>query len=125
MNRRQARKLHKQLWGWLALTGDGKDNWPEWEYNGGTIKETQYTCFCCETLRGKGSQCPVRWGILGTLVCKHTGCSPCMYNTDSPYNEWENCGRYSAKKQKYAAIIRDLPWYGKNGKLMREDANGK
>lgn len=46
---KESKKLHRQLWLWLAANPDmAKWDWPEWEYNGGPVKRTKHDCFLCE-----------------------------------------------------------------------------
>jgi len=48
-----ALQLCEDLWGWLALNPEkGKEEWPGWEANGGTVPEMPYDCPCC----GYGTQ---------------------------------------------------------------------
>jgi len=44
-----ALQLCEDLWGWLAVNPEkGKKDWPEWEWNGGSIPKMTYDCPCCE-----------------------------------------------------------------------------
>ena len=98
---KQAEKLHKELWGWLAETGKHKGEWPKWEWNGGQIKKNRFLCFpCVISKHGEGghrgcNECPVKWD--GSF---------CL---EGEYGKWSEAMTTKSRK-KYAAIIRDLPW---------------
>jgi len=43
-----ALQLCEDLWGWLALNPEkGKEEWPGWEANGGSIPMMPFNCPCC------------------------------------------------------------------------------
>lgn len=62
---------HKALWNWLAENPDKvKDDWPEWEENGGSILYIHNDCFACEyatrtkpNWTQKCPYCPLEWPI--------------------------------------------------------------
>ena len=56
---------HKRLWNWLADnpmkedgTLTGKWDWPEWDFNGGSIKAVELLCFACQ---GSHKCCVLIW----------------------------------------------------------------
>lgn len=100
---KQAEKLHKALWGWLAETGAReKDEWPEWKFNKGKVPEVSNDCFACEikseSINCNPNRCPIDWGYDSCL------------EEDSPYLKWGKVPSTVKTRKKYAAIIRDLPW---------------
>jgi hypothetical protein len=103
---KQAEKLHKELWGWLAKTGDSdKEAWPGWvSYN--KVYENNNNCFACALVNRSGrnchDMCPVNW-----TKCYDYG-DDCLQD-DSPFIKWDIANTEKTRK-KYAAIIRDLPW---------------
>lgn len=100
LTRKQAIKLHREMWSWLAETGAKcKSNWPRFK----DLYETAGYCFCCEFEEiHKGHYC----GATCILVWPpdDRGCS----EQNDPFTKW-----YSAKtkktRQKYARIIAELP----------------
>lgn len=102
---------HKELWDWLSKNPTmDKEQWPGWEYNGGTYKYATNSCFACDYSWGAYSEteeydpsvlcklCPIKWS--GTDDCEK-----------SIYREWYEAlyrKRYD-KTAKLAAEIRDLP----------------
>ena len=53
---------HKEMWTWLAENPKmDKDDWPEWEWNGGGIGSIMNLCFACEYLCAACSSCPLIW----------------------------------------------------------------
>jgi hypothetical protein len=105
---------HNALWGWAAETGGRKEDWPEWEYNGGEQPEIMSDCFCCEYVQCFGDNlcesCPIKWTdpehaleIIEDDLC------PCQEAYDSPFRAWEAAEDIEQRKR-LAAIIRDMPW---------------
>lgn len=72
---------HRKLWLWLAEDASrNKEDWPEWEYNGGTIPKVENNCVACayahELYKISGSafvchDCPLEWPNGG--VCWERG----------------------------------------------------
>ena len=101
----EAHRLHRELWGWLAETGDDcKGNWPEWKFNGGKVKEVRHSCFPCEVARKGCPKCQITWG-------PDNDDSPGAFcqQPSSPWEKWRHKERETTRKR-LAAIIRDLPW---------------
>lgn len=107
---------HKRLWTWLQYHPHlEKEDWPEWEENGGKICFISDLCFPCEvalqiytaktTLKSiltACHYCPINWGICPRCVTSfRTGI----------YNKW--CQGNVFKRAEYAKIIANLPWKGK------------
>ena len=70
---------HKALWNWLAENPDkNKEDWPEWEENGGERPRILCGCFACESVARKGcdsgSRCPLEWPIHNNM-----GFTSCIY----------------------------------------------
>ena len=54
-------EAHKKLWGWLELHPMSlKEDWPEWEVNGGTYPAALNDCFACNT-NEICEECPLEW----------------------------------------------------------------
>lgn len=52
---------HKRLWTWLHFNPEKhKNDWPEWEYNGGDVPEVFGDCFACE-YSIDCTDCPLVW----------------------------------------------------------------
>lgn len=84
-----------ELWTWLAETGKGKFNWPQWICNEGVYREVEVGCFLCEFARQSGNDgtckiCPYKkaYGIL----CDDDG---------EPYVKWCDA-KQSRTRKKYA-----------------------
>lgn len=109
MDKKEAIRLHREMWSWLAKTGEDKENWPEWEWNGGDCQGCIEFCFCCEyvfnVLRkdplGKNickKHCPLKW--------PDGRCAPSseLENKQGLYNLW--CDETDIEKRKeYAEQI--------------------
>ena len=53
---------HKKLWNWLAENPEmEKEDWPEWEDNGGSVLWVFYHCFACGYAKLECSACPLIW----------------------------------------------------------------
>jgi len=51
-DKRTFKQLHYDLWDWIRKNpGKRKDQWPEWEDNGGTLPKTPGCCFACAEAR--------------------------------------------------------------------------
>jgi len=114
LNRQRYIKLHKELWGWLATTGEKlKEKWPGWKWNGGKyIDEAGDWCFCCDyaILHAEENEnydieycgfCPITWAP--DSVQDH-----CL-NAGSDYYKWSIANTIKTRK-KYAKKIRDKEW---------------
>ena len=103
MTIKTAMRRHRELWGWLALTGGKyKRYWPKWKENGGKYPEVIKLCFACK-MAGEGGghcdDCPIEWP---GGKCENDDYS-------GLYEEW--CYTQSkARRKELAAQIRDLPW---------------
>lgn len=93
MTKRRVFEIVRDLWLWLADNPDErKKDWPEWEYNGGKIKQCVADCPCCE-YASDCSEC------LMLALWPFTGCGdPCM-GSRSPYTEWSWTGIPALKKE--------------------------
>jgi hypothetical protein len=100
----EAKELHYQLWDWLYQTGcNEKEEWPEWEENGGKIRGVEAYCFVCEMTK-TCETCPVDW-VLTKRCCEAEWAG----DKSGYFTLW--CTALSTKlRKKYAKIIRDLPW---------------
>lgn len=97
-------KAHKRLWLWLADNPTkGKEDWPEWKYNGGKIPSVTLNCFAC----GIDEQyfCP-----LHGKFCSIWGDNGCF----SLYEEWRVAYIHNATKlaTELAIQIANLKWHG-------------
>ena len=104
ITREEAIQRHRELWGWLAETGEeGKFAWPEWEKYG--IAKNR--CFLCEFTqpddvedrKNACENCPCVWPNTDTNYF------PCEI---SLYTAWQNAETTEERKA-LAAQIRDLP----------------
>ena len=99
--------LHRELWGWLAETGERrKQNWTRWNELDDSLSVSKgCLCFACQEARERGATgecnfaCPISW-VVDQRSCLFIG---------SPYSRWVLSDTKKGRK-KYAAIIRDLPW---------------
>lgn len=87
---RKAVELSIDLWASLAETGEDKDDWPEWESNGGQYPEARGLCFLCEyDFRKKGD------------------CEACPYNIkykscceeETPFVKWADAKNETDRKK--------------------------
>lgn len=96
--------LHKELWYWLAENpGKSKDQWPQWDFNGGTVDSVTMMCFACQYIKEHNtgcSQCPLVWS-------SELGCCG-GYNDEAEYSQWENCGD-PQERAELALTIAELP----------------
>jgi hypothetical protein len=108
----QLKKLHRELWQWLADNPDQwKSGWPRWE----EVGETMNNCFACEAA-GEDKQyrfasdcrrCTVDWGYVNEKT-KNIFKTPCTL-ARSPYLKWENARFMNDTESvtKYALLVRD------------------
>ena len=70
----------RRLWRWLAEDSNRrKESWPEWENNGGTVRQCGNNCPLCEYTLGLTDdnfhckECPIEWPktdcVLQGLIC--------------------------------------------------------
>jgi hypothetical protein len=115
-------KLHKELWNYLAVTGERhKALWPGWAKRRIIFNH----CFACKVAIQRATEwqemcerCPITWGVEaeGKEYNPSVAC-PCE-QAFSPYMVWllETRENYPDRKilKKLAAKVRDLPWTKKN-----------
>ena len=64
----QAKKLHKELWLWLAENpGKAKWNWPKWDFNEGKIPKQIADCFACTLSSCCKTECLIVWPGLSCM----------------------------------------------------------
>lgn len=104
MNRQEFEELHNnhiRLWDWIYAVDGKKENWPEWEWNGGDIKDVMgHECFACDAVKGDCERCPIKWSNEGTKTC--------MEN-DSPFFKWLK-GKTFGDRKYWAMVVRDMEW---------------
>ena len=104
MTIKEMKKLHRELWTWVAENpGSVKDEWPRWVENGGDIPCVHAHCFACAIaiLEQKKQDyfirmcetCPISWG--GT-VCT---------DEDSEYGMWTSTESNSEEEKELALKI--------------------
>ena len=90
---------HKKLWTWLSENPEmDKEDWPEWEINGGKYYEVSNLCFACEfDLDSTCCDCPLIW--------------PYEYCTRQHglYRRWISIGISSEERTSLALQIANLP----------------
>lgn len=100
----EAVKLHRELWRWLAETGNKyKFKWPGWSNIDIQIKNR---CFMCEYVKENCNRftcvmCPLKWdenGVYGDLCGIENGLHV-LWSSQQALEE----------RKKYAAIIAELP----------------
>jgi len=95
---------HIKLWDELARTGG---NWKV-KYN---IFRKMFpeirnsTCFACLQCAWDCEKCPIDWG-------QNNGRGLTCWDDGAPYQQWGD-EKSKEKRQRLAAIIRDLPWRDK------------
>ena len=98
MTRKQAIRMHRELWDWLFHhPSKGKKDWPRWELNGGDIEAAAADCFLCEYMRENRKvcdRCPLLWPGGGMCVVV--------------FERWRTA-RSPATRKKHAKTMRDLP----------------
>ena len=93
LTKKKAIELSIELWTWLAETGEEKDNWPEWEKNGGQHIAVEDDCFLCKYVTPTNRHCD---------ACPYSIKYGCCQDDDSPYLDWEGADGVEDMK-KYAA----------------------
>ena len=96
---------HKAFWNWLSKNPTkGKEEWPGWEENGGSLDCGNSYCFACEYAMRDGrvdcGGCPLMWPKGAYSVCE-----------DDIYGDW--CSARDRGSYQVASLlaeeIRDLP----------------
>lgn len=93
---------HRELWQWLVDNPmKNKEDWPGWDYNGGTYDSRYNDCFACSFVKkldgcGEGEGCPLEWPE-----------QSCMEYGKSIYERWDN-SLDPTERSTLAAQIRDL-----------------
>lgn len=91
----KAKELHRELWGWLAETG----NLFKWDHPKHDEWKSKYIgfhgCFPCTLSNFDCTKCPIDSEHIGS----------CRY----PYEEWSSAQTPKTRKE-YAAMIRDWEW---------------
>ena len=99
---KESKKLHRQLWLWLAKNPDmAKKDWPGWIHNGGPVKETQHDCFLCERYQHDKEEfcdCPIEWSKGDRRY------GPCEA-VDSTFYEWYYCSPDIQERSRLARQI--------------------
>lgn len=102
MTRREAHEAHIKLWTWLKENpGKGKEDWPEWDFNGGGYPLVDSHCFACKVADRNEygcSRCPIKW----------TGGRSCLFETGE-YALWVNSETDRARKHLAAKIAAMWP----------------
>lgn len=111
----KAQKLHRELWNWLAETGeDSKSSWDGWMKVRNYSEPVRFfSCFACAFGRkgkvGRNASvecnCPIVWTDSALYIQNFA----CEDNVDSLYRKWRECPDVEQRKH-FAALIRDLPW---------------
>lgn len=105
-------RKHRQLWNWLAENPSSwKEDWPEWEFNGGNVATINHDCFACKWGKGGGthhcSHCLFTWGPREDDTCEEIVAEGEF--SDGYYAEWEDARNDLSERTRLAEIIRDLP----------------
>ena len=96
MTRKEAIRLHRELWGWLAENPmKQKTDYPKFK-----TECVRNDCYLCEFAGSQCAKCPVEWP-------KPRYVSPC-YCMKSYFGEWDDA-KLPEERSRLAAIIRDLP----------------
>ena len=98
----EAKKLHYKLWDWLYHhPSKGKDDWLEWEFNGGEVPAVDSNCFACEIILQREAlckNCPINWNPFNSCI-----------ENESSYTKWDKAKSLKTRK-KYAKLVRDVKW---------------
>ena len=87
LTKKRALFLCWKLWEWLGKNPDkDKDDWPEWDYNGGKVHNMNDAadCPCCEyndnTMQSAGcEECPLRGFWKRDNYCLNSGSQYCQW----------------------------------------------
>lgn len=106
LTKKEAVRLHRKMWKWLALTGRRKHEWPGWrKYNRNLINSS---CFACHYLEQEEikikdlsckQSCPLIWPNRDCMLIKK----------ESPYIKWNRASPKSKTKKQLAKQIAELP----------------
>jgi hypothetical protein len=111
-------KRHVAMWGWLSRNPTkGKSDWPEWESNGGSIRDVPSHCFACTVASRSGerdcTKCPVVVWAQAAERQEQDGekpDAPCS-DDDQLFDLWAfTPWCLTGQRAGYAAMIRDLEW---------------
>jgi hypothetical protein len=102
-------RLHRELWRWLAESGEGKKDWPEWEEEHQEILDNESGCFACAYCSKHDltcKDCPIQWpNVPENLEDEEERCA------ESLYCDWLETDHLMPDERKpNADKIRDLPW---------------
>jgi len=106
LTKKKAVQITKELWEWLAETGEDKEAWPKWEEYG----EFDSNCALCERTKRLGRDCG-DCPLLGMWT--PTPESICL-DDFTPYALWEDtfydvqCEANTKARKQYARQIVDL-----------------
>lgn len=101
LTKKKALQITADLWGWLEDNPKKeKEEWPEWEFNGGNIAVMLDDCACCEYAQFECNRCP----LIKLWREKSSGGDPCM--GEGYFNTWGDAKTPKTKK-KYARIIKE------------------
>lgn len=94
---RKAVELSIELWTWLAESGEDKEDWPEWEFNGGRYAEVHNDCSLCEYDEPEDCEaCPYH--------AKYGSCCVCP----GPYGEWVWANTQEDRKKYAKKFLKQL-----------------
>lgn len=102
LTKKEAVKLHRELWGWLAENPmKKKEDWPEMD----KYKPLFCECFPCQYIRKQQEKECDECLFIWPDPTKHTDDALCQY---SLFGKWTAATK-PEERSKYAALIRDLP----------------
>ena len=106
--KKESIRLHREMWSWLAKTGKDKEDWPEWEWNGGLYGRIMKNCFLCSyvfeilkkdiEIRSCRKYCPLKWPD------KYCAVSSILTNKQFLFDKWQNETDIEKRKE-YAETI--------------------
>ena len=97
LTKRTALQFCEDIWTWLAVHPEkGKEDYPEWEKNGGSIPEMMFDCPCCEYTSPDGTEC-IRCPLF--QFWPHGDCE----DHSSPYWIWRNAD----PRSRFGRLIRN------------------
>ena len=96
---RKAVELSIDLWAWLGETGEDKDDWPEWESNGGQYPKVESDCFLCEYDSRKENDCEAC-----PYFIKYSACC----NEGTPFDKWIDAEEETDRKEFAKQFVRQL-----------------
>ena len=102
----QLKKLHRELWQWLADNPNlKKKHWPRWKFNGGDVQDATNQCFACEAMSPQ--DCGVDEGSCDDCPCfSKNHCE--LDDGNNPFDMWNETNTTNQKaRRKYALLVRD------------------